>query len=297
MPSLEIHPLSELRDEAAALLAERYTRQRAAESLLPEVTDFESHIPAAGHVATRGGRAVAYLAGAAEGGVARAGFAGCAASEPEALGDVFAVSAQVWDVSRFAVALPASEKPLVDAFFRLAFGCQLVWGVREIDLSGGVEVRLHECRFGTRDDLPAVVELEQSFQRFSHTAPSLSDLRLQSAEEVASEWQGTWDDPAFTHFVCERDGAVAGHLLLYRRPGDDLRVPVDSIDIALTATAERARGEGIGRSLFAHAVAWAKENGFRSLTVDFRTVNLLASRFWTNRGFRPQYLRLYRAVP
>src|SRR5436190_1529709 len=36
MPSLEIHPLSELRDEAARLLRERYARQRDAEPLLRE---------------------------------------------------------------------------------------------------------------------------------------------------------------------------------------------------------------------------------------------------------------------
>src|SRR5437764_538044 len=42
MAGLEIHPLSELRDEAARLLAERFARQRAAEPLLPEVDDFEA---------------------------------------------------------------------------------------------------------------------------------------------------------------------------------------------------------------------------------------------------------------
>ncbi len=47
----------------------------------------------------------------------------------------------------------------------------------------------------------------------------------------------------------------------------------------------------------AHALNGAHERGFRSMTVDWRSVNLLSSRFWPRRGFRPQYLRLYRAVP
>jgi hypothetical protein len=38
MPSLEIHPLSELREEAARLLAARYARRRGAEPLLPDVS-------------------------------------------------------------------------------------------------------------------------------------------------------------------------------------------------------------------------------------------------------------------
>ena len=167
MAGLEIHPLSELRDEAAALLADRFRAQREAEPLLPDMDDFEAQLPIGeGVVATRGGTAVAFLAGAVEDDTARVGFAGCAASDPEALRDLFAVSAQVRGVSRLAVAIPASANALVDAIFRLAFGCQLVWGVREADVPGDVEVPLHECRFGTRDDPAAVVELERSFQRY-----------------------------------------------------------------------------------------------------------------------------------
>ena len=33
------------------------------------------------------------------------------------------------------------------------------------------------------------------------------------------------------------------------------------------------------------------------VTLDWRDPNLIASRFWPNRGFRPQYHRLYRALP
>src|SRR5262249_3659646 len=101
MSRLEIHPLSELRGEAEALLTERYARQRAAEPLLPDLDDFEPHLPSEGHVATRGGDAVAYLAGTADGDMARWLFAGHAAREPEALRDLFALQADTFRVSRF----------------------------------------------------------------------------------------------------------------------------------------------------------------------------------------------------
>ena len=140
MPSLEIHPLSELRDEAAGLLAERFARQRAAEPLLPEVDDFEAHLPVDGHVATRGGEAVAYLAGAVDGGRWRAGSSpGHAAREPEALRDLFAVQAGELGVSRFMLTVPATEPELVDVWFRLAFGCQAVWAVREVEAAAPIE--------------------------------------------------------------------------------------------------------------------------------------------------------------
>ena len=131
MPSLEIHPLSGLRDEAATLLAERYARQRAAEPFLPEIGDLEAELPDCdGLVATRGGKAVAYLAGEVREGIATVGFAGSAATEPEALRDLFGAQAPRWGTSRFAIAVPVSEPDLVDAWFRLAFGLQFVWSVR-----------------------------------------------------------------------------------------------------------------------------------------------------------------------
>ena len=84
MASLEIHPLSELRDEAARLLSERYARQRAAELLLPEIADVAGQVPEeAGLVATRGGKAVAFLTAALKDDVAYTSIAGVAATEPE----------------------------------------------------------------------------------------------------------------------------------------------------------------------------------------------------------------------
>src|SRR3954467_1401737 len=111
VPSLEIHPLSELRAEAASLLAERFARQRAAEPLLPEIEDFAQKLPAEGHVATRGGDAVAYLGGSVdeEFRMARWLFAGHAAREPEALRDLFAHQAAELGVSRFMLTVPATE--------------------------------------------------------------------------------------------------------------------------------------------------------------------------------------------
>ena len=33
------------------------------------------------------------------------------------------------------------------------------------------------------------------------------------------------------------------------------------------------------------------------MTTDWRCVNLIASRFWPKRGWRPTHYRLYRAIP
>jgi GNAT superfamily N-acetyltransferase len=298
MSSLEIHPLSDLRAEAARLLAERFARQRAAEPLLPEIDDFTAHVPEdEGVVATRGAEAIAYLAGEVEEGIAKVGFGGQAASEPEALRDLFAVMAERWDVTRFAVAVPASDGGLIDAWFRLGFGCQFMWAVQEtrradaIDFGGSI-------RPSTPDDLEATAEFDELLWVLQARSPSFSGLTVPSRSEFREEWRSLWDEEEFpAHFVAERDGRTVGHALLYSRPEGDLRVPSGNIDLAHVATLDDVRGTGVGLALAHHVLGWALDNGYRSMTTDWRSVNLLSSRFWPRRGFRPQYLRLYRAIP
>ncbi|HUZ81374.1 MAG TPA: GNAT family N-acetyltransferase, partial [Gaiellaceae bacterium] len=294
MPSLEIHPLSELRDEAARLLSERLARQRAAEPLLPEIADFAVHMPdEEGLVATRGAKAVAYLAGEVKREIATVGFAGHAASEPEALRDLFAVLAERWEASRFAVAVPASDEGLIDVWFRLAFGCQFIWAVQEarpaerVDFGGTI-------RPGTPDDLEATAEFDEILWLLQARSPSFSGLSVPSRDEFREEWRTLWEEAEFpAHFVAERDGRAVGHALMYSRPEGDLRVPSGNIDLAHAATLDDVRGTGVGLALAHHSLAWAHEHGFRSVTTDWRSVNVLSSRFWPRRGFRPQYLRLY----
>jgi GNAT superfamily N-acetyltransferase len=298
MPSLEIHPLSELRGEAAGLLAERYARQREAESLLPDVDDFEAEIPdAEGVVATRSGEAVAFLAGAVEGDRARAGFADHAASEPEALRDLFTAMAERWGVSRFEVAVPAADKALINVWFRLAFGCQFMWAVRETEAVDPVDFG-GEIRPATPDDLEALARFDEILWALQQRAPSFTGVTTPPHDQLLEEWRGVWDEPeVYMPFIAERDGEPLGHVLLYRRPEGGLRVPAGNVDLADAATLFEIRGKGVGLALTAFALRWAHEHGFTSMTVDWRSVNLLSSRFWPRRGFRPQYLRLYRAVP
>ena len=296
MAGLEIHPLSELRGEAASLLAERFARQRRTEPLLPEVDDFEPHIPADGHVATRGGDAVAYLAGAVDGDTARWLFAGHAAREPEALRDLFETQAGELGVSRFMLTVPASEPELVDTWFRLAFGCQAVWAVREVAPAEPFAFD-GTIRPATPADTEALIDLDLMLYAHQAVTPSFSGLEPPTRESLHEEFAEVWEDESYLPFVAETDAGVVGFLGLYRRPEGDLRVPSGNIDLAFAATRDEVRGTGAGRALTAFAFDWARDHGFRSMTVDWRSVNLLSSRFWPRRGFRPQYLRLYRAVP
>jgi GNAT superfamily N-acetyltransferase len=298
MAKLEIHPFSDdFREAAAALLAERHERHRGAEPLLAEVDDFAAQIPAdGGAVATRGGAVVAYVIAKVGEERAEIGLAGCAAAEPEALRDVYAHLAGDWP-SRHQVMVPASDTALIDPWFRLTFGCQFLTAVRDVEPTEAVDFG-GAIRPSTKADHAAVAGFDRQLWEHQSRSPSFSGLDYE-ANDFEEEWSTLWDeeDEFPFHRVAEVNGRVVGHILLYRRPTGDLRVPEQNIDLAHVVTLPDARGRGVGLAMMAAALTWAHEQGFRSMTTDFRSNNLLSSRYWPARCFRATFLRLYRAVP
>jgi GNAT superfamily N-acetyltransferase len=299
---------NELVGDAAALLAERHAAHRDSEPLLPAHVDFAAQVDAAlgssdrtAVAALRDGRLAGYLIGAPAGdGRVEVGIAGHAAAEPELARDLYAAAAQAWvdrGATRHSVYVPAHDTALVDAWFRLAFGLQFCFAVRDVAAEPAFEVSGVTVRTGDPDDLAAAAELERSLWEHQVRSPSFSGLELPPLAPFVEDWAGTWSDPSFAHFVAERNGRIVGQALLYVRPTGDLRIPENAIDLAQAETVPSARGAGVGRALFAHAMRWAHEHGYHAMTTDWRMVNLLSSRFWPRRGFRPTFLRLYRSVP
>lgn len=307
MPDVEIHPFSDEHiGDAAQLLAERHGRHRAAEPLLPDVTDFRAQVErdwrmenASGAVAVVDGSVDGYLIGRVTDEDCLVDLAGFAARRAELIRDLYAHVSEPWVEDghvRHRVHAPASDDAAVDAWFRLAFGRQLTFGTRETasETSAARDVTV---RVAEQHDLPSAVALGQELYAHQRLAPSFSGRVSVSDDEYREWWESTEGDPAFTHFVAERGRQMIGHLLLYRRPPDDLRIAGDSIDLSHAVTLRDARGTGAGSALTAHALTWANEQGYKSMTVDWREVNLLASRFWPRRGFRPAFFRLYRHIP
>jgi GNAT superfamily N-acetyltransferase len=192
--------------------------------------------------------------------------------------------------------VPVSEGALVDAFFRLAHGLQFMLAVRETEAAAPVDFG-GSIRLSTPEDLAAVADFDRILWTVLEASPSFSGRDIE-AQDFEGEWANLWNEPEFPlHVVAEREGRVVGHALLYDRPTGDLRVPERNIDLGHAATVADVRGSGAGLALTAHVLDWAHEQGFRSMTTDWRSVNLLASRFWPKRGWHPTHYRLYRAVP
>ena len=58
-------------------------------------------------------------------------------------------------------------------------------------------------------------------------------------------------------------------------------------------------GDNVWVEAAGHAVEEAEDarDLYAAMVTDWRVTNLLASRFWPKRGFRPAFFRLYRSIP
>jgi ribosomal protein S18 acetylase RimI-like enzyme len=306
---------------AAQLLAARHARDRGAEPLLParfeqpgaaleELEAAWRSEDASGSAAFRNGRLVGYLIGASRdrgiwGENVWIELAGHAVEEAEDVRDLYAAAAAVWvdegRVRHYAL-VPVAEAALVDSWFRLGFGQQQAHGFREVP--GHADVRLPEgleIRRPTADDVDALLEVDLALPIHQRSSPVFSSRPLPSEDELREEWAKTLAGDEENILIACREGkpvgcwsVVAAELASGFR---GLGRPDRACYLAFAATLPEVRGSGIGVALTDASLACAAEAGYVAMVTDWRVTNLLASRFWPRRGFRPAILRLYRHIP
>lgn len=288
-------------DLAAALLAERHARHRSVEPLLPADVDFRAEVEelwrrpgASGAVSETG-----FLVGAPQedpiwGPNVWVELAGHAVREPADVGDLYALAAQRWvddGNTRHYVIVPAHDRALLDAWFRLGFGQQHAVALREVPAEApwpdGV-------RPGRPDDVETLVALAPLLADHQARAPVFGPGRT-GWDEAELRRQIEEDVEAADVLVAERDGSIVGCVYLAEREAG-LHRPRSAF-IAWAATRPEVRGSGVGVSLTDASLAWARSRGYDAIAADWRVTNLLSSRFWPARGFRTTFLRLYRHIP
>jgi GNAT superfamily N-acetyltransferase len=306
---------------AASLLADRHRRHRLAEPLLDPA--FESSAAARAEIekllgdatasawsAVRGEELAGYLIGIGKsteswGPNVWVEAAGHAADHPSVVRELYAAGAAAWMAdgrNNHHVLVPASDAGLVDAWFSLDFGQQHLHAVREVPpQSFGVVPRSElVIRRPTRADLPVLAELELVLPRHSPLSPLFSPVPIQPVDEIEAELAEDFDDPKFTFFVAEHEGAVVGSAiacdLSVSSSNGSLIKPASAGFLGYAAVLPSARGSGAGKALGETVLAWARDAGYPVIATDWRSTNLQADRSWRGLGFRPTFRRMHRFV-
>jgi GNAT superfamily N-acetyltransferase len=215
------------------------------------------------------------------------------AEPPELYRDLYAAAGPVWlengAVSHYAVVPSADD--VVWAWLGCAFAIQQVHAERSLDdVAEPPPPDGFAIRQAGMDDLEVGARLAPIITEHQIEAPVWSGLERPSDAEFREHWREALDDEASTWFLAERaDGTPLGGLLLWADEGEPI-----SLDVAMTFP--EARGLGVGVALTEHALWWARRQGHERMKADWRIANLLASRFWPKRGFRPTAYRMVRYV-
>lgn len=309
-------------DVAAAgrLLAARHAAHRRAEPLLDPAFENPDAAAAAvralwqrdgasGAVAERDGEVVGYLVGAPRATatwgenvwVDAAGHA-VAPGQEETARDLYAHAAAGWVAAgRTAhyVLLPAGPSPLVDAWFRLAFGLQHVHAVREPAAAPAPPPGL-VVRRARRGDVPVLGRLDLVLPQHQGLAPTFSAGHVPTLEEAVAEWEDGIDDPDLPTRVAEHSGEVVGAAIGCALERSSLHEGVALVPAAgflgFAAVLPAARGLGAGRALGEAVLGWTLDAGYAACVTDWRATNLLSSRAWPRLGFRDTFWRLHRLV-
>ena len=199
--------------------------------------------------------------------------------------------------------IPAHDRDALEAWNNLSFGKEHVYGVRETasPLEGETpDDPTLEIRRATVADVDLAMDLDLALPAHQARAPVYAILlpyhEEDERQDVLDELQkGDWKT-----WLAVRDGRLVGiQLYLPARPGQGigaLPIPDNSSFLGFAATREDERGHGIGKLLTARGLADAYETGYTTCFTDWRATNLLSSRFWTRRGWRPVVYRLSRRL-
>ena len=266
---------------------------------------------ASGAVAWRDGELIGYLIGAP--GAASWGpniwipGAGHAVADgvAEVLRDLYGLAAAGWVeaglTSHYAL-VPATDRAIVETWFRLGFGRQHTHAIREapapatpLAAPAGISIRRAERR-----DIPTLGRLDLVLDEHQTRSPVFSRLPLPDLADLVNDWEENIDDPRFTNFVAEHDGVVIGSAVGCSIDESSMHRGIVKPDragfLGFAAVLPEARGLGAGRALGEAVLGWAGDSGYDLVVTDWRETNLLSSRAWPRLGFRPTFLRLFRAI-
>jgi ribosomal protein S18 acetylase RimI-like enzyme len=207
------------------------------------------------------------------------------------LADVYAAAGAPWVEDGYLTHIVEvqTDGPLPQLFFALGFGQEQVYASAPVRVEKP-SIPAATIRRARPADIELLLDVVGAIGEHQVGPPVWSGLPAPQREDMRDDWAEFLDDETAVILVAERDGAALGYAAFYagERPG------VAHLPVA--GTRPDVRGAGLGVALVEHALHEAHRAGFETVELDWRSTNLLASRFWPKRGFTPTHVRLRRDV-
>ena len=139
-------------------------------------------------------------------------------------------------------------------------------------------------------DIPRILELLLQVDMVHHLGrPDI--FKGPATKYNAGQLDRILQDPETPVFVCQsNEGRVLGHAFCIHKQvvGDSVLTDVKTLYIDDICVDEAARGQGVGRALYDHVKAYAKEQCFYNITLNVWECNPGARKFYETLGLKPQ---------
>ena len=149
---------------------------------------------------------------------------------------------------------------------------------------------MNKVRRAQERDIPGILELLVQVDMVHHNGrPDL--FKGPATKYNAEELVDIISDDSRPIFVCADDeGAVLGHAFCMHKQILNDHVPTDvkTLYIDDICVDEKARGQHVGKALYDHVVAYAKENDYYNVTLNVWSCNEGAMKFYEAMGLKPQ---------
>jgi GNAT superfamily N-acetyltransferase len=299
-------------DSAAALLADRFARQRDrglpwlrttvdSSSWEPRLTELLAHCE--GLIALRDDEPVAFICAREE----RSSpwlpsywvdFEMHAAAVPDAYRELYASAAGRWVergcLDHYVVAPVLDD--VVAEWFGLGFGLEQVYGIRSLATEiAHRELGRASIKRATVEDLPHLRELIAAIARYQSGSPVFG-INLAAQEDLEEGHRELLKRADCHYWLATIEDRPAGFAVFVPTDADEQYLPSATIELHVAAVADELRGTGIGGALTTVGLRGAREAGFQYCVTDWRSANLLSSRMWNRWGFRPWAYRLHRTI-
>ena len=147
----------------------------------------------------------------------------------------------------------------------------------------------YQVRRAQPEDIPGILKLLVQVDMVHHRGrPDL--FKGPATKYNAEELRAILRDGTTPVFVCvDEEGNVAGHAFCVHRQEKDSHVLTDirTLYIDDICVDEKQRGKHIGKKLYEHVLAYAKEQGFYNVTLNVWSCNPGAMKFYEKLGLEP----------
>ncbi len=149
---------------------------------------------------------------------------------------------------------------------------------------------MNQVRRAKNKDIPRVLELLVQVDMVHHNGrPDL--FKGPVTKYTAKELEEIFAKEDAPVFVCvDESDRVLGHAFTVHKQivGNNVLTDVRTLYIDDICVDEAVRGLGVGKALYEHVVAYAREQGFYNVTLNVWACNPGAMKFYEAMGLKPQ---------